>query len=200
VQWPSSVEQNGESQQTNPNLRSREPNSPDHERTQAASGLLHLNSGGQCAELSQTLSSNATAIFPDPSIAEPSDTTVTAFTPPDAAFSKWVRLLTSDIAPLNRDVLEFGTTVHGLAHGQGSTSQNVYLGSPQERPTYLVNGQEATPINQVSDSSLHIATSSNFLQTHAIQKPPWHGSEPSKLLAHEQVIFENFVKYTSTWV
>jgi hypothetical protein len=197
VQWQRSIEQD---YQSHHDFRTWDSNSPDHERTQAASDLLHLNSGGPIVELAQTLSPNAT-IYPDSSIAESGEATVAAFTPPDAAFSRWFGLLTSDAAHVNGGVIRFGRTVNDTDHDHVSAIvQGVCALSPEQRAANFINDREVASIHRLPDLNLERGAPPELGQNHFSQRQPWHGSEPSRLNSHEQVLFENYVKQSSTWV
>jgi hypothetical protein len=150
----------------------------------AASGLLYLNSGGPAVESAQIITPDAPTIYPDSSIAESGD----ASTTPDTAFSRWFNLLTGDATAPSDDI---EVPSRDQDHASSAEQHNGILS------TYQLGAGSA---NEREVTSIYRAPDSAELDQNVSQRQPWHGSEPSKLNSEEQRLFENYVKYGSTWV
>ena len=170
--------------------------SPDLEQTEAANELLHLNSASSVEVVAQEVVLDDQSGFFD-NIGHHEDalmiTAVTAVTPPDAAFSRWFGLLledadytagiTSSIIPdMNSDGRMLSMTPSTLHSDNG-----------------IVEGRRNWVELQL-DSDSRYCSSPEVTRDQLSRRQPWRGSEPSKLLPHEESLFGNFVRHVSTWV
>lgn len=201
--WQSAINLQYQSHAFDPNLGNW-TNSPDHERTLAASGLLHLNLGGLFTESARITLPNSATIYPNSSNTTPGEAgeeIAQKLTPPDAAFSRWFSLLTGDnTSPIGGE-LSFEADDSNTNHNYTTSPTQHDSVFPQDEPCiHFVANRELTSTGPCPSSNRESDTASAVVPNHPSRRQPWQGSEPSKLNSQEQALFENYVNHTSTWV
>jgi hypothetical protein len=177
---------------------------PDHEQTQAASGLLHLNSASAYEDESRNISRNSVSNYAISTECESGDATYTAETPPDAAFSRWFGLLVRDadyeVGGMPKAIDDF-VEPQPLTSNLGRQVQSLCVApSDLHGRGYLSRENRRSRAERLSVSDSSYGSPSLPYANRILGKPLWRGSEPSKLSMPEQTLLENFVRNVSSWV
>ncbi|RDW89677.1 hypothetical protein BP6252_01709 [Coleophoma cylindrospora] len=181
-------------------------NFPDHDRTQAASGLLHLNSSGpfpQSYPRTEVISPPGAITYAQSqtSITDTNEASVhSAATPPDAAFYRWFGLLANDAVQEDGAVSRFSRPFTAVTEDSVDVHSLSLISPRQTASRTLSSGQNGEEFRRYSRGSTSAPTSSELVSIAPQKKNAWQGSEPAKLLDHEHAIFENFVKNVSRWI
>jgi len=166
--------------------------SPDLEQTQAANELLHLNSASSIETISQEV-----VLDDRPGHSEDAQhedaLMIAAVTPPDAAFSRWFGLLLedSDYSAGVFPTIIPGVNSDGHMIPRPPSTQHSELGITKNRRNW---------VELQLDSDSRYSSSPEFTRDQLSRRQPWRGSEPSKLLPHEEDLFGNFIRHVSALV
>lgn len=182
-----------------------DPNFPDHDRTQAASGLLDLNARNPFPQRDGTevISPPPTITYAQSqtSIADGNEASVySAATPPDAAFYRWFGLLANDAVQEDGAISRFSRPFTAAAEENIKVHSLSHISPRQTTSRRFSSTQSGEGFGRCSQESTSATSSSELVNIALQKKNAWQGSEPGKLLDHEHAIFENFVKNVSRWV
>jgi hypothetical protein len=186
------------------NLSRLAAQSPDHERIQAeaASGLLHLNSAGVFEDDPEAFLENAETAYSISARRESAgEPLYSAETPPDAAFSRWFGLLVKDA---DYEGASFPVIVNNLPEPrpQSSASGQLLCVAPSELHEERSLNRETRRawIEKQLNSDGSYGVTPVPRQNRTLSRQFWRGSEPTKLLPHEQQLFQNFIVNVAPWV
>ncbi|KAL3425562.1 Zn(II)2Cys6 transcription factor [Phlyctema vagabunda] len=175
---------------------------PEHDRArQAASGLLHLNSGGlyDASYSAAGVMSPPVVPYSQASNTEATETAAcSATTPPDAAFYRWFGLLANDAVHDDTGISRFARGSSSLPD-ESAGAQALSVRPATRRATIGSYDQPGSHLDRYPAPFIQNPPP-DLLQAEAIRKNSWQGSEPAKLRDHEHVIFQNFVTNVSTWI
>ena len=166
--------------------------SPDLEQTQAANELLHLISASSIEAVGPDMMLDGPSSFLKDGHHEDS-LMISAVTPPDAAFSRWFGLLLEDADHTAGIIPSILPDVDSDGRMLSMTPSTLHSENG------IVEGRRNWVELQL-DSDSRYCSSPEVTRDQISKRQPWRGSEPSKLLPHEESLFGNFIRHVSSWV